>query len=142
MNKERLKQYDKLYISFAEEAAKMSYAVRSKVGCVIVKDNNIVSYGFNGMPSGLNNICEETLPNGELVTKKEVLHSELNAVIKTAKHGINIEGSTIYITLSPCFNCSVILLQSGIKKVVYKEEYRDLSGVDFLRKNGIEVEKF
>lgn len=142
MDKERIKQYDNLYITVAKEAAKMSHAVRSKVGCVIVKDNNILSYGFNGMPSGMSNVCEDTLPNGELVTKKETLHAELNSVIKAAKQGIEIKGSTVYITLSPCFNCSVILLQVGIKKVVYQEEYRDLSGIDFLRKNGVEVEKF
>ena len=142
MNKERVKQYDNLYITIAEEVAKMSHAIRSKVGCVIVKDNNILSYGFNGMPSGLDNVCEDTLSNGELVTKKEVLHAELNLVIKAAKQGIEIKGSTVYVTLSCCFNCSVILLQAGVKKVVYKEEYRDLSGIDFLRKNGVIVEKF
>jgi len=141
MNKERIKQYDQLYMSIAVNTSQMSYATRNKVGCVIVKDHNIIAYGYNGMPMGMDNECEYINELGELVTRKEVMHSELNAIHKAVKQGISPNGSTIYITLSPCFNCSLQILSAGIKKVFYREEYRDSSGIDFLKNRGIEVEK-
>lgn len=141
MNEERIKQYDQLYMSIAVSTSQMSQAIRSKVGCVIIKEHNIISYGFNGMPSGMSNECEEIDENGNLVTKREVQHAELNSILKSAKQGISLENAIIYITLSPCFNCSLLILGAGIKKVFYKEEYRDLSGIDFLKSKGIKVEK-
>lgn len=141
MNKERIKQYNQLYMDLASRIAEMSYAIRNKVGCIIVKDHNIISYGFNGMPSGMLNECEEKDETGKLITKKEVLHSELNAISKAAKQGTSTKDATIYITLSPCLNCSLHIIQSGIKTVYYKEEYRDKSGINLLKKMKIKVKK-
>jgi len=142
MNKERLKQYDNLYMTIAESVSLMSHAIRNKVGSVLVKDNNIIAYGFNGTPTGLSNVCEIEDENGKLTTKPEVIHSEVNLLSKAAKAGSSTDNSTLYITLSPCVNCAVLLIQSGIKKVIYKNEYRDLKGIDLLRSVGIIVEKF
>jgi dCMP deaminase len=128
-------------MDLAIRIAQMSHAKRNKVGCVIVKDKNIISYGFNGMPTGFPNECEEKDINGNLITKKEVLHSELNAISKAAEQGTSTKDATLYVTLSPCIDCARLLIQSGIKKVFYKELYRDSSGIEFLKKSGIKVYK-
>ena len=116
--------------------AKNSYCKRRQVGALLVKDNMIISDGYNGTPSGFENICEE---NG--VTKPYVLHAEANAISKVAKSGNSSAGATLYVTASPCIECSKLIIQSGIKRVVYKDEYRLTDGVDLLRKAGVEVEK-
>ena len=127
-----------LYMDIATRISEMSYAQRKKVGCIAVKDGRIMSMGWNGTPSGFDNDCEEW--NGtELVTKREVLHAELNMFAKIAKSHENVENADLYVTLSPCFECSKLIMQSGIKRVFFKEEYRDKSAVDFLEKANIEV---
>lgn len=117
--------------------AQNSYCRRRKVGALIVKDRMIISDGYNGTPSGFENICEDE--NG--VTKPYVLHAEANAITKVAQSGNSSRGATLYVTASPCIECSKLIIQSGIKRVVYRDEYRLTDGVDLLRKAGIEVEK-
>lgn len=132
---------DKVYMNIAKEIASLSKCVRSKVGSIIVKDGNIISYGYNGTPKGFDNCCEYTdQDSGKLVTRSEVLHAEMNAILKAAKTGHAVEGSTLYITLMPCIDCAKYLLQSGIKRLVYLEEYRDTRGVELISKY-IKVEK-
>ena len=129
---------DNVYLGMAKELAKLSYAERAKVGCLIVNSGGqIVSQGYNGTPSGFDNCCEE-----ENVTKHEVLHAESNAISKCAKWGGSTDGSTQYFTMSPCFECAKLIIQAGIKRVVYIELYRDTSGVDLLEKAGIEVNQY
>lgn len=139
MNQDRVHEYDKLYMDIAMRVSEMSYAIRNKVGCIIVKDHNIISYGFNGTPSGFDNSCEYTNVNNELETKLEVLHAESNAISKLAKTSYSSDGATVYITLSPCFECAKLLIQSGINKIFYKEQYRNLNGIELLQKAGITV---
>ena len=117
--------------------AKNSYCKRRQVGALLVKDRMIISDGYNGTPSGFENICEDE--NG--VTKPSVLHAEANAITKVAKSGNNSKGATLYVTASPCMECAKLIIQSGISRVVYRDEYRLTDGVDLLRKAGIEVEK-
>jgi dCMP deaminase len=131
------KKLDKVFINIAKEVSTLSYCVRSKVGAVIVIDGNIVSFGFNGSPKGMNNCCEDE----NNVTFPYVIHAESNAIIKAAKSGMSMKGGTLYLTLSPCLDCSKLILQSEIKRVVYLEEYRDKSGIEFLKKF-IKVEKY
>ena len=132
------KKTDSVYIKMAEALSTMSYAKRAKVGCLIVNPGGqIVSHGYNGTPGGFDNTCEEND-----VTKPEVLHAESNAISKCAKWGGSTDGATLYVTLSPCFECAKFIIQSGIKRVVYKEEYRDLSGIALLKKANIEVVKY
>ena len=130
-------------MSVAELTAQLSHATRLKVGCVIVKDNRILSIGYNGMPAGWDNNCEDTVwpSDGErtLKTKPEVLHAETNAIAKLAKSTESGEGASMFITHAPCLDCAKLIFQSGITKVWYKTEYRDDSGVKFLAKSGIEV---
>lgn len=114
-----------------------SYCKRRKVGALIVKDRMIISDGYNGTPSGFENVCEDE--NG--VTKPYVLHAEANAITKVAQSGNSSRGSTLYVTAAPCIECSKLIIQAGIKRVVYRDEYRLTDGVDLLRKAGIEVEK-
>ena len=125
----------------AQLTAELSYAKRKKVGAVLVKDNRIISVGFNGQPTGWDNCCEDVMPDGSLVTKPTVIHAEANALFWCAKTEIITNNSTIYLTLSPCATCALGLIQSGIKRVVYLEEYRDLSGVEVLKQCNIEVQK-
>ena len=129
-------KFDQRYIEMAEIWAKNSYCKRRQVGALLVKDNMIISDGYNGTPSGFENVCEE---NG--VTKPYVLHAEANAISKVAKSGNNSLGATLYVTASPCIECAKLIIQSGIKRVVYKDEYRLTDGVDLLTRAGIEVEK-
>ena len=139
MTKEREYQFHKYYMALAYETSKLSYAQRNQVGSVLVKNNSIIAQGFNGTPTGMDNICEIENEDGTLSTKKEVIHSELNCITKCAKAGISTEGATLYVTLGCCINCALLLIQSGIKKVIYDNEYRDSSGIDLLKQIGIEV---
>ena len=130
-------KFDSRYLEMASIWAKNSYCKRRQVGALIVKDNMIISDGYNGTPSGFENICEDE--NG--VTKPYVLHAEANALTKVAKSGNSSLGATLYVTASPCMECAKLIIQSGIKRVVYKDEYRITDGIDLLRRAGIEVEQ-
>ena len=132
-----MSKFDHSYMEMASVWARNSYCKRRQVGALIVKDRMIISDGFNGTPSGFENICEDE--NG--VTKAYVLHAEANGITKVAKSGNNSDGSTLYVTASPCLECSKLIIQSGIKRVVYQEEYRLTDGIDLLRRAGIEVLK-
>ena len=127
---------DNTFINIAKEIGTLSYCTRSKVGAVLVKDGNVISFGYNGTPAGMDNGCEENN-----VTKDEVIHAEMNAILKAAKSGNAVDGSTLYLSLSPCQNCCKLIIQSGIKRVVYLEGYRDLKPIEFLSKF-IQVEKY
>ena len=126
-------RYHRLYMDIAYRVAEMSHAKRRKVGCVIVKDERIISMGWNGMPTGMPNLCEDydTL-RAVSTTKKEVLHAEANALMKLAKYGSSANGATLYTTTSPCFECAKLIYQSGIKKLVYSEFYTDQEPLTFL----------
>ncbi len=128
-------KYDKAYLRLAESWAKLSQCNRKQVGAIIVKDEIIISDGFNGTPAGFDNCCE----NDEGLTHWYVLHAEANAILKVAKSTRNCKGATLYLTHSPCRDCSKLVLQSGIKRVVYKEAYKDPAGIDFLRNAGLEM---
>ena len=132
-----MEKFDQRYIEMAGIWARNSYCKRRQVGALIVKDKMIISDGYNGTPSGFENVCEDE--NG--VTKPYVLHAEANAITKVAKSGNSSQGSTLYVTASPTLECSKLIIQSGIKRVVYRDEYRLTDGVDLLRRAGIEVEK-
>lgn len=149
----------------AYQFAKLSYANRRKVGCVIVKDHQVISFGYNGMPHGFDNQCEETEtvyyenPDTalELIedhgftcdngccsrdrTRREVLHAESNAIMKVAKSTMSCDGADLFTTTCPCFECAKLIIQAGISKVYYTEEYRDMSGVELLQQAGIIVEQ-
>jgi len=120
---------DAVFINIAKEVGTLSHCTRSKVGAVLVKEGNVISFGYNGTPAGMDNGCEENN-----VTKDEVIHAEMNAILKAAKSGNAVDGSTLYLSLSPCQNCCKLIIQSGIKRVVYLEEYRDLLPIEFLSK--------
>tara|TARA_R110001583_G_scaffold24319_1_gene88819 strand:- start:70 stop:477 length:408 start_codon:yes stop_codon:yes gene_type:complete len=125
-------------MSLAETWSEMSRARRKKVGCIIVKDNQIISDGYNGTPHGFDNDCEFVTRFG-WETKPEVLHAESNALTKLAKSTQSSLGATVYITLMPCYECAKLMIQSGIKRVIYNEKYRDPTGVNILIRAGIEV---
>ena len=133
-----MNKFDILYMDIAKIISAMSYSKRSKVGCVIVKDNNIISFGWNGMPHGFENCCEDE----NNVTYDEVVHSEENAICKAANKGISLDNATIYVTLSPCTHCAKLIIQSGIKNVIYLEEYRSNKPIEFLKKCNINVRKY
>ena len=128
-------KYDKAYLRLAESWAKLSQCNRKQVGAIIVKDEIIISDGFDGTPAGFDNCCE----NDEGLTHWYVLHAEANAILKVAKSTNNCREATLYLTHSPCRDCSKLVLQSGIKRVVYKEAYKDPSGIDFLGNAGVEM---
>tara|TARA_R110002050_G_scaffold82958_4_gene177161 strand:+ start:5201 stop:5638 length:438 start_codon:yes stop_codon:yes gene_type:complete len=130
-------RYDKAYLRMAKTWSELSHCSRKQVGAIIVKDRMIISDGFNGSPSGFDNCCE----NEQGETHWYVLHAEANAILKVAKSTHNCHGSTLYLTLSPCKECSKLVVQSGIKKIVYINEYKDRSGVDFLESAGVEVQQ-
>lgn len=134
---------DNLFMDFARRVAKQSVSRRSLVGAVVVDANNdILSYGWNGTPSGEDNNCEIENDDGTLTTKPEVLHAESNALSKLLKSGRgSTNGGTIYVSYSPCMECSKLILQAGLKRVVYETEYRVTSGLDLLRRRGVEVEQ-
>lgn len=124
----------------AYQFAKCSYAERRKVGCVIVKNQQLISFGYNGTPNGFDNCCE--VHDGEICsTKREVLHAESNAITKVAQSTMDCGGATLYTTTAPCFDCSKLIIQSGIRKVYYCETYRDMSGIDLLKQANISVER-
>ena len=125
------------FMRVAEETAELSHAERRKVGCVIVKDRRILSFGYNGMPEGWDNCCEDE--NGN--TRPEVLHAEMNSISKIAQSTESSNESTLFCTLSPCLDCAKAIHQSGIKEVYYKDEYRNLSGIEFLNKCGVKTTK-
>ena len=137
MKKMNNKQHklDLRYLRMARIWAENSYCQRRQVGALVVKDKMIISDGYNGTPSGFENVCED---NG--VTKPYVLHAEANAITKLARSSNNADGSTLYVTASPCIECAKLIIQSGIKRVVYAEKYRLTDGIDLLRRAGIEVE--
>lgn len=128
-------KYDKAYLRMALEWAKLSYCKRKQVGAIIVKNRMIISDGYNGTPSGFENCCEDHDGN----TQWYVLHAEANAILKCAASTQDAEGATLYITMSPCKDCSKLILQAGIKRIVYLEKYKDNSGLDFLEKAGITI---
>ena len=134
---EEEKQYrlDRRYLRMAHIWAENSYCKRRKVGALVVKDKMIISDGYNGTPSGFENICEDE----NQVTKSYVLHAEANAITKLARSNNNSEGSTLYVTASPCIECSKLIIQAGIKRVVYAEKYRLTDGLNLLKRAGIEV---
>jgi len=132
-------ELDKTYLRMAAVWANLSKATRKKVGCLVVKDGQIISDGYNGTPSGFDNECEHFV-SGTLTTKREVLHAESNALMKLAKGTNSSKGSTIYLTLSPCFDCAKLIVQAEIERVVCAEAYRITDGIDFLRKNNIQVD--
>jgi dCMP deaminase len=133
--KKKQLRYDSAYLKMAKEWAKLSYCSRKQVGALIVKDRMIISDGYNGTPTGYDNCCE----NEEGETHWYVLHAEANALTKTAKSNHNANEATLYITLSPCKECSKLILQAGIKRVVYINGYKDTSGLDFLRESGVQL---
>ena len=120
--------------------AELSHARRLHVGCIVVKDDRIISIGYNGMPAGWDNNCEDTV-NSELKTKPEVLHAETNAIAKLARSSDSGLGADLFVTHAPCLDCAKLIYQSGIKRVWYGAEYRDSSGVNFLQKSGIKIEQ-
>lgn len=134
-NLNKLQKYDKAYLRIAKEWGQLSYCQRKKVGAIIVKDKMIISDGYNGTPSGFENCCEDE----EGTTKWYVLHAEANAILKVAKSTQSCDGATLYITMSPCKDCSKLIHQSGIVRVVYQNGYKDLAGIDFLKRAGVEV---
>lgn len=134
--KEKQLRYDRAYLRMAAEWGALSHCERKQVGALIVKDSMIISDGYNGTPTGFDNCCEDE--NNK--TQWYVLHAEANAIMKVAKSTNNSNGATLYITLSPCRECSKLVLQSGIKRVVYLNAYKDDSGLKFLEKAGVELE--
>lgn len=134
MDSKQLK-FDRSYLRMAQVWAENSYCQRRKVGALIVKDRMIISDGYNGTPSGFENVCEDE----EGVTKPYVLHAEANAITKVAKSNNSSNGATLYVTAAPCVECAKLIIQSGIKRVVYLESYRLTDGLELLERAGIEV---
>ena len=132
-----MEKFDRSYREMASVWARNSYCKRRQVGALLVRDKMIISDGYNGTPSGFENVCEDE--NG--ITKPYVLHAEANAITKVAKSGNSSDGSTLYVTASPCIECAKLIIQAGIRRVVYRDEYRLTDGIDLLRRAGIEVEK-
>ncbi len=137
-NEEKQRQLDMRYLRMARIWAENSYCVRRQVGALIVKDKMIISDGYNGTPSGFENICEDDTTGR---TKPYVLHAEANAITKVAKSANNCEGATLYITTSPCIECSKLIIQAGIRRVVYMEQYSSTDGVELLKRVGIECQQ-
>lgn len=137
-NPEKQRQFDKHYLEMATIWAKNSYCKRRQVGALIVKDRMIISDGYNGTPSGFENDCEDE--NNK--TKPYVLHAEANALTKVARSGNSSEGATLYITTSPCIECAKLIIQSGIVRVVFVDEYHSNDGLDLLKRAGVEIIKF
>ena len=130
------KKLDGTYMQVALAHAKLSKAMRAKVGACIVTKNGVILAGYNGTPSGWDNQCEH-----EDKTKPEVIHAELNCIMKAAREGVSVQGATLYVTLMPCLQCSAMLYQAGIVRVVYEDQYRDSTGLDLLEQHGIVVEQ-
>ena len=132
---EKQRKLDLRYLKMARIWAENSYCVRRQVGALIVKDKMIISDGYNGTPSGFENICENDMG----VTKPYVLHAEANAITKVAKSANNCDGGTLYVTTSPCMECSKLIIQAGIRRVVFSEKYHNTEGLDILSKVGVEL---
>ena len=154
----QMRNFDSKYMCMAQIWASNSYAKRNKVGALIVKDGMIISDGFNGTPSGFENECEEIIPcrnpctnlfeqdceqckEHKLKTKPYVLHAEANAILKVARSANSTVGATLYCTMSPCLECAKLIIQSGIKRLVYSEQYRDTSGLELLKRAGIKIKQ-
>lgn len=137
MNKKKQLKYDKAYLRIAREWSKLSHCKRKQVGALIVKDRMIISDGYNGTPTGFENYCEDD----EGYTRWYVLHAEANAILKVAGSTQSCKDATLYITMSPCKECSKLIHQSGIKRLVYQIDYKDNSGLSFLEKAGVELEQ-
>ena len=135
ISSDKQNRYDKAYLRLALSWAQLSHCGRKKVGAIIVKDSIIISDGYNGTPAGFDNCCE----NEEGNTHWYVLHAEANAILKVARSSNNCKDATLYLTHSPCKDCSKLVLQSGITRLVYQEAYKDTSGIDFLKNAGLEV---
>ena len=133
---EKQRQLDMRYLRMARIWAENSYCVRRQVGALIVKDKMIISDGYNGTPSGFENVCEDEI-TGQ--TKPYVLHAEANAITKVAKSSNSSEGATLYVTASPCIECAKLIIQSGIRRVVYADSYHSTDGIDLLKRVGIEI---
>lgn len=141
------KQLDETYMGTALLHAKLSKARRAQVGAVLVTSHGVTLTGYNGTPTGRSNDCEDVYWDSKhelkhLVTKPEVIHAELNCIMKAAREGVSCIGATVYVTLSPCIQCSAMLVQAGVKRVVYKQQYRDDSGVELLKSCGILVQSY
>lgn len=128
-------RYDTAYLKMAHQWSKLSHCKRKQVGAIIVKDEMIISDGYNGTPAGFNNCCEDDAGS----THWYVLHAEANAILKVAKSTNNCKGATLYLTLSPCKDCSKLVLQAGITRVVFMNSYKDTEGVEFLQSAGVEI---
>lgn len=137
MKTKKQERFDKAYLRIALEWAKLSYCTRKQVGAIIVKDRMIISDGFNGTPSGFENSCE----TNEGDTKWYVLHAEANAILKVARSNHSCDGATLYLTLSPCKECSKLIHQAGIKRLVFMNSYKDNEGLAFLEKAGVEIDQ-
>ena len=135
----KAEKYEKYFMDIALRTAENSYAVRSKVGAVLVKDNHILATGWNGTPSGMDNCCEYTNEDGTLTTKENVIHAEANIIYFCAKNGIQTDNTSLYITLSPCATCALAIIQAGIKEVFFHEKYRDPTGLNILEQNNIKI---
>jgi len=135
MTEAKQNRYDKAYLRMAHTWAELSHCTRKKVGALIVRDGRIISDGYNGTPAGFENSCE----NDDGETHWFVLHAEANAILKVARSTNDCSGATLYLTLSPCKDCSKLVLQAGIKRVVYSMDYKDTTGIDFLRNAGVDV---
>jgi len=135
LKKEKQHKYDVAYLRMAQEWSKLSYCKRRQVGALIVRDKTIISDGYNGTPTGFENFCEDE----EGYTKWYVLHAEANAILKVASSTQSCRGATLYITMSPCQQCSKLIHQAGISRLVYKERYKDNSGIKFLEKAGVTI---
>jgi len=135
MSDKKQRRYDLAYLKMANEWAKLSHCERKQVGALIVKDKMIISDGYNGAPTGFDNCCEDEVGN----TKWHVLHAEANAILKVASSTQSSRGATLYLTLSPCRECSKLILQAGIKRLVYAKAYKDTAGLEFLKTSNIEI---
>lgn len=135
MKDSKQRKYDVAYLRMAREWSKLSYCERRQVGAIIVKDKMIISDGYNGTPTGFENICEDD----EGFTKWYVLHAEANAILKVASSAQACQGATLYITMSPCKECSKLIHQAGITRLVYIDEYKDNEGIAFLEKAGVDI---
>jgi dCMP deaminase len=135
MKKDKQLQFDKRYLEMARVWAKNSYCIRRQVGAILVKDNMIISDGYNGTPSGFENICEDETGT----TKPYVLHAEANAITKVARSNNSSEGATLYVTTSPCVECAKLIIQAGIRRVVFYDKYRIEDGLNLLKKAKVEI---
>lgn len=135
-------EYDKVYMAMAKNVSTLSYAVKAQVGCIIVSPSGqVISHGWNGMPKGFDNCCEYTDEAGHLKTKPEVIHAESNAILKCARIGSSTCGSTLYVTLSPCIDCAKLILQAGVKRVVFLDKYKSDHGIKFLYMSNVIVQQ-